>query len=106
MSATLDTLKLAKRFRDAGASEQMAEAFAEAMRETQEGGLAQLATKADLETLRVGTKGDLREETLKLERRIDGLDNRIGQLENRLTIKLGGMMVVGFGVVAAFVKLL
>ena len=29
MSATLDTLKLAKRFREAGASEQMAEAFAE-----------------------------------------------------------------------------
>ena len=95
MSATLDTLKLAKRFRDAGVPEPHAEVFAEALRETQEGGLAQLATKADL-----------REETLKLERRIDGLDNRIGQLENRLTIKLGGMMVVGFGVVAAFVKLL
>ena len=66
------------------------------MRETQEGGgLSQLVTKADL-----------REEVLKLERRIDGLDNRIGQLENRLTIKLGGMMVLAVGVVAVFVKLL
>ena len=48
MSATLDTLKLAKRFRDAGASDQLAETFAEALRETQNAGLADLVTKADL----------------------------------------------------------
>ena len=77
MSATLDTLKLAKRFKDAGASEPLAEAFAEAMRETREADLSHLATKTDLELL-----------------------------EQRLLIKLGGMMVVAVGVVAAFVKLL
>lgn len=41
-----------------------------------------------------------------LNRRIDDLENRINQLEQRLTIRLGGMMVVAVGVVAALVKLL
>ena len=84
MSATLDTLKLAKRFRDAGVPEPHAEVFAEALRETQETGLGNLATKADLELLRKDLEA----------------------LDNRLTIKLGGMMVVAVGVVTAAVKLL
>lgn len=108
MSATVDTLKLARRFRDAGMPEPQAEVFAEALRETQEGGLAQLATRRDIEDLgaRLGlmnasfaTKAELREEVLKLEHKLD-------TMEHRLTIKLGGMMVVAVGVVAAFVKLL
>jgi hypothetical protein len=45
------------------------------------------------------TKDDLR----NLEER---LDSRLIQMEQRMTIKLGGLMVMAVGVVAALVKLL
>ena len=48
MSATLDTLRLAKRFREAGAIEPLAETIADALRETHEQHLSALVTKADL----------------------------------------------------------
>ena len=99
MSATLDTLKLAKRFRDAGASEPLAETFAEAMREAQSAGLADLATKADLAATRADLKAD------------------IGQLRSDIDLKLsdarGEMTLVkwmlGFNLalsVAVLIKLL
>lgn len=81
MSATLDTLKLAKRFRDAGASEQLAEEIAEAMRETREADFNQLVTK-------------------------EYLRSELIQLEQRMTIKLGVMMGIAVGIVTAAVKLL
>ena len=61
MSATLDTLRLAKRFREAGATEPLAETFADALRETQEGGLASLASKADLGTAKAELKTEMAE---------------------------------------------
>ena len=60
MSATLDTLKLAKRFKDAGVPEPHAEVFAEALRETQDTSIADLATKADLETAKADLKAEMR----------------------------------------------
>jgi hypothetical protein len=50
--AAVDTLKLSKRFREAGIPENQAEIFAEALRETQEAGFANLATKTDIADLR------------------------------------------------------
>lgn len=41
-----------------------------------------------------------------LARRMDGLENRIDRLGLQLTVRLGGMTVVGIGVVAVLVKLL
>jgi len=52
MAATLDTLKAAKRLKDAGVPEAHAEAFVQTLREAQETGLAQLATKSDLAKVR------------------------------------------------------
>ena len=45
--------------------------------------LPHLGTKADLEQLR----------------------GQLGQLEHRLTLRLGGLMVIGFGVVIAMLRL-
>lgn len=63
MAATLDTLRLSRRFRDAGVPEPQAEVFADAFREQHEAGLAQLATKADLkaeiEALRPSTRAEI-----------------------------------------------
>ncbi|MEO5328325.1 MAG: CCDC90 family protein [Magnetococcus sp. THC-1_WYH] len=78
-----DTLRFVRRLRDAGVEEKQAEAFSEALREVQDSQLKELATKGDIAAL----KSEMRE------------------LEYRLTIKLGGLMIAGFGVLAAIIKM-
>ncbi|NMF98416.1 DUF1640 domain-containing protein [Aromatoleum toluolicum] len=82
---TFDTLKYAERLEKAGLTREQASAMAEAQKEVFAEALeTQLATKSD----------------------VDRLENRIEQLELKLTIKLGAMMVVAVGAVAALVKLI
>ncbi len=76
-----DTLKYAKRLKDSGVPDKQAEAEAEALAEVLEVNLKDLATKEDL-------RRDLRE------------------MEQRMTIKLGGMMMAAIAIVATLVKLL
>ncbi len=115
MAVAIDTLAYARRLREAGFSEQQAEgqaeALAAAMTET-------LATKTDLQALatkedlrHVAMKEDLREFATKqdlreLEARIDlRMDARLADLERRMTMRLGGIMVVGIGFMSALAKL-
>ena len=84
MIAGLDTLQVTKDLQAASFTTPQAEALARLLRERQEADLTQLATKGDLTALRA----DL---TL---------------LEQRLTIKLGGMLALAVGVTTALVKLL
>lgn len=84
MIAGLDTLQVTKDLQAASFTAPQAEALAKLLRERQEADLTQLATKADIAALRA----DL---TL---------------LEQRLTIKLGGMLALAVGVTTALVKLL
>lgn len=79
---TFDTHKFVRRLKEAGLPEMQAEAIADAFRDAQ--GEAELATKQDIADLR----RDLRE------------------LESRLTIRLGLMLVAAVGVVATLVKML
>ena len=72
MASTLDTLEIAKRLKDAGFSDNQAEALTGVLREASEVDLSGLATKSDLEILR-----------------------------RDLTIRLGGMIVVATGVLLA-----
>lgn len=74
-SITFDTHKFIRRLREAGISEEQAEAIAEAFRD------------ANLEA-EIATKTDLRE------------------LEYRLIIKLGSMIILAIGLVATLVKIL
>ena len=76
-----DTLKYAKRLKDSGVPDKQAEAEAEALAEVLEVNLKDLSTKEDL-------RRDLRE------------------LEQRMIIKLGGMMMAAIVIVATLVKLL
>ena len=103
MAIALDTLAYARRLREAGFSEQQAEgqaqALAAAMTDT-------LATKQDLSELRThmeagfaAVKHDVRE----LETRMEA---RLADLEHRITVRMGTMMVAGFGVVSVLVKIL
>lgn len=74
---TFDTLKFANRLKSAGVLPAQAEAEAEALAEVFEVNFKELATKQDLLLL-----------------------------EQRMTIKLGSLMVVAVAAVAALVKLL
>lgn len=78
---TFDTLKFANKLKAAGADARLAEAEAEALSEVLELNLREIVTK----------------ELLQQELRL---------LEQRMVIKLGGLMVLAVGIVAALVKLL
>ncbi len=68
---SLDTLEIAKRLRSAGFDDTQGEAIAGALRDTREADLTRLATKDDLSAM-----------------------------EARLTIRLGGMIVIAAGFLA------
>ena len=78
---TFDTLKFANKLKAAGVPPQQAEAEAEALSDVFEANLNELVTK----------------ETLQQE---------LSLLEQRMTIKLGGMMAVAIAITATLVKLL
>ena len=80
-----DTLAYANKLKQAGVPDRQAEVQAEAM--------------AELVEERLATKRDLSE----LEERIV---NRMNELEYRLTVRLGSMLVVAVSILAALVKLL
>lgn len=64
-----------------------------------------LATKQDLERQMVATKQDLALLRQEIENRFTLQDQKIDTLELRLTVKLGSMMVVGFGLTIAALRL-
>ena len=78
VTATFDTLMYAKKLKAAGFTEEQAEVQAEAL--------------SDIIEERLATKQDLKELELRLK--------------HDLTLRLGGMLVVGIAVVATLVKLL
>jgi hypothetical protein len=90
---TFDTLKFANRLKQAG----VPSAYAEA--DILEANLGELATKADI----LDTKKELSSNMQHLEQRMSA---QFIQLEQRMTIKLGTLMVVAVSIVATLVKLL
>jgi hypothetical protein len=85
---TFDTLKFANKLKSAGVLPEHAEAEAEALADIFEVNLKEVATKEDIK---------------HLEERID---SKFIQLEQRVTIKLGALMVIAVSAVATLVKLL
>lgn len=92
VAITFDTLKYANRLKAAGAESRIAEAEAEALAEVFELNLKEVATRDDLKQME--------------ERLNEKMDARFLQLEQRMIIKLGGLMVVAIGAVATLVKIL
>ncbi|MDP3876379.1 MAG: DUF1640 domain-containing protein [Methylobacter sp.] len=91
---TFDTLKYANKLKAAGAESQIAEAEAEA---------EALAEVFELNLKEVATREDLKHMEDRLNERLDA---RLLQLEQRMIIKLGGLMVVAIGAVATLVKII
>ena len=70
MAVTIDTLRLAKRLKDAKVPDEQAELLADIFRETQESGTAQLATKQDLERVEQGLRREIDRVEQSLRREI------------------------------------
>ena len=89
---TFDTLKFANKLKAAGVLPEHAEAEAEALADIFEANLKEVATKEDIKHLE--------------ERLCERFDGKFIQLEQRMTIKLGALMVIAVSAVATLVKLL
>jgi DNA-binding transcriptional MerR regulator len=101
----IDTLKVAKRLREAGFTEPQAEAVVAAVQEGTEG--ADLATKADIAELRAELKADIREAELRLEAKIEAIKADI--MSRVFSLILGALVVnivAMIGAVFAVAKLL
>jgi hypothetical protein len=92
---TFDTLKFANRLKTAGVPSVHAEAEADALSEVFESNLGELATKADLREVETG-----------LRQEIGNLRHEIKELELRMTIKLGSIVIAGLGVMTLIFKFL
>jgi predicted phage-related endonuclease len=95
-SIAFDTLEFSKWLRAAEFSEKQAEALAAAVAEIVE---SRLATKEDITLLQRGIK----ELETSTKRDLQELELR---LKHDLTLRLGGMLVAGIGIVPALVKML
>ncbi len=85
---TFDTLKFANTLKEAGVPPAQAEAEATALSEVLEVNLKELVTKEDL------------------KHEVELLRRDMRDMEQRLVIKLGGLMAFSISIVAALVKLL
>lgn len=95
MAVPFDTLALARKLEAAGFPAAQAEALVDVIRDIQMAALSDLATRqdvrdvrTDLDALKVATKADIRD------------------LEQRLTIRVGGMLVVAVAVLAGLMTFL
>jgi hypothetical protein len=111
--ATLDTHRVVKRLRSVGFTDEQAETVTDVLREAQEAALVDLATKADIaevkadiEALRAELKNDNAALRTELKNDIAMLRAEMVALEQRMTIKLGGMIAAGVVLVTVLVKIL
>lgn len=88
MSVAFDTLKFVEKLEAGGFSHSQAKAAAEAFAEATS---QELATKSDLLVIRAD---------------ISAVRSEIRELELRMTVKLGGLMVVATGVILAAIRYL
>lgn len=91
-TVTFDTLKFANKLKSAGVLPEHAEAEAEALAEIFDANLQELVTKEDVKRLE--------------ERLSERFEAKLTQLEQRMTIKLGTLMMIAVTGVATLVKLL
>jgi len=86
-----DTLMYFKRLEAAGFTRQQAEAQVEMIREFQ--------------TDQFPTRDHLDQKMAAIDKRFDRLEHELERLQDRIVIRLGGMMIIGFGAMAALIKL-
>ena len=102
----LDTHQTVKRLQQAGFGEEQAEALvttvSDALNES-------VATKADLLSLEASLRSEVQEvqsEVQEVRSEVQEVRSELRALELRMTIKLGGILVVGLGLITVLDKLL
>lgn len=100
-TATFDTLKFSETMRASGMPEAQAKALSQALLEV----TSELATRKDLRAAVEELRGELRLETrpvrADLQMGVQSVRAEIQQLEQKLTIRLGGIVVVTLGAFTA-----
>jgi len=100
---TFDTHKFVRRLVAEGATEGQAQAHVDALQEVlashASASSKELATKADVAALREATKEDIA--VLKSE-----MHQRFAEMEVKLTLRLGGIVMAGVALLGVMVKLL
>ena len=108
----IDTLRVAKRLREAGFTEPQAEAVVATVQEAAQG--AEFATRRDVGELRTELKADIREAELRLEAKIEAIRSDMQAIKadilNRVFGLILGALIVNIiamiGAVFAVAKLL
>jgi hypothetical protein len=98
-----DTLDYAKRLRDGGVPNPQAEAHAEAAREFI---MIELVTKQDLQAGIEPLHGAIKALEAKIDTVEAKLEAKIDTQTLRLTVRLGGIVVAGFGILAVAIGIL
>jgi hypothetical protein len=98
-----DTLGYAKRLRDGGVPNPQAEAHAEAAREFI---MIELVTKQDLQAGIEPLRGAIKALEAKIDTVEAKLEAKIDTQTLRLTVRLGGIVVAGFGILAVAIGIL
>ena len=97
-----DTLSYARRLKAAGMPEAQAEAVAEATRDIV---TSDVATKADIERLETSTKADIAAVRAEIAAVRSDLTHEIAAMGLQVTVRLGALIAVGVGILAALIKL-
>jgi hypothetical protein len=88
MAATLDTLQIVKRLKEAGFDESQAEALTGVVRDLRDSDRSELATKNDIERLEKATKIDIERLESKLGADIGQLERKVESDTARLEAKI------------------
>ena len=106
-STAFDTLTYANKLKQGGFPDKQAEVLAVVQAESIKDLIDEkLATKQDLKVLEITLKKDIeliRRDMKELEEK---LRSEINEMGYKLTIRLGGMLTVGIGVIVALMKIL
>ena len=109
-AVAFDTLKTARALEGSGIPRAHAEAIAEQLAEGRTVDLSHLATREELQHEIALVRADLKSETAlvraDLKSEIASVRADMRDLENRMTIKLGGMLVVITGILLAAIRYL
>ena len=101
--AFIDTLALSKRLRASGYTEQQAEVQAQIWNEIID---HNLVTKQDLQESEAALRRDIKNLDTKIEQIRLELNAKMKELEYKMTIKLGSIVMIGLGAMTAIMKLL
>lgn len=111
--AMFDTLSASRRLREVGFEEKQADAVVGLLAEDVSGNIAtksdiemlRAATKSDIELLKAATESDIESLRADTKSEFELFRAEVRALEQRMTIRLGGLVAVATGIIIAVIAL-